>query len=172
MVLFTYIIFFNLVEFFINNDYVLITNLTLNISQKIHYNKLFNSIDSDSYNLSEIYNKSYNSIKIKYKTLNNKLKKDICIFDVLANEKGLNTEKTMLKWLLPEYNVYCIYQKFPGELFEYPALRFAQWFSLSFNISIILYVHTKGAFNQFKSQEQLIELWKYEFTSPRKYIFI
>ena len=122
------------------------------------------------YNLSEIYNKSYNSIKIKYKTLNNKLKKDICIFGVLANEKGLNTEKTMLKWLLPEYNVYCIYQKFPGELFEYPALRFAQWFSLSFNISIILYVHTKGAFNQFKSQEQLIELWKYEFTSPRKYI--
>ena len=65
MVLFTYIIFFNLVEFFINNDYVLITNLTLNISQKIHYNKLFNSIDSDSYNLSEIYNKSYN-INLKF----------------------------------------------------------------------------------------------------------
>lgn len=25
------------------------------------------------------------------------------------------------------YNVYIVYQKFPGKLFEYPALKFAQW---------------------------------------------
>ena len=31
------------------------------------------------------------------------------------------------EWLLPEYNVYTVYQKYPGKLFEYPALRFAQW---------------------------------------------
>ena len=33
----------------------------------------------------------------------------------------------MNEWLLPEYNVYTVYQKYPGKLFEYPALRFAQW---------------------------------------------
>ena len=103
---------------------------------------------------------------------NNTLNKEICIFGVLANERGLDIEKSMLKWLLSEYDVYIVYQKFPGELYEYPALRFAQWFSLTFNISIIFYIHTKGAFNQFKSQQLLIELWKYEFTGPRKYLYI
>ena len=76
----------------------------------------------------------------------------------------------MLKWLLPEYDVYCVYQKFPGILYEYPALRFAQWFIIKYHKSFILYIHSKGAFRQFKGQENVIKLWKHEFTSPRKYI--
>ena len=78
----------------------------------------------------------------------------------------------MLEWLIPEYDVYCVYQKYPGNLFEYPALRFAQWLSLLFNIKIILYIHTKGAFHQNKNQDIVRELWKYEFTNPRKNIYI
>ena len=79
---------------------------------------------------------------------------------------------SMLEWLLPEYDVYCVYQKHPGKLFEYPALRFAQWLSLMFNIEIILYLHTKGAAN-FKPVQNLVrELWKYEFTKSRKNIYI
>ena len=90
---------------------------------------------------------------------------------MLVNDKGLQIENLMLEWLLPEYDVYCVYQKYPGILYEYPALRFAQWFSITYDKEIVLYVHTKGAFSPFQSQEEVIELWKNEFTSPRKYIY-
>ena len=33
----------------------------------------------------------------------------------------------MLKWLIPNYNIYNVYQKYPGKLFEYPALNFTQY---------------------------------------------
>ena len=95
--------------------------------EKIHYEYLFDTIDSDDYNLSLIY--------------------------ILCNNEGLKIEKEMLNWLIPEYDVYCVYQKYPGTLYEYPALRFAQWFSQSFNISFILYVHTKGAYYKKKNKK-------------------
>ena len=144
----------------------------LNLSEKVRYDFLFNSLEYDYYNLSLIYNKSYNSIKIKHKSKNKKKHEIVCIFGVLVNDKGLEIERSMLKWLLKEYDVYCIYQKYPGILYEYPALRFAQWLSITYHISIILYVHTKGAFNNFKKQEEIIKLWMHEFTNPRKHIYI
>ena len=121
-----------------------------------YYDYLFDSIENDYYNISLIYNKSYNSIKIKHKSYRKNSKDSIvCILGVLANEKGLKIADSMLQWLLPEYDVYCVYQKYPGILYEYPALRFAQWFSLLFNISVVLYVHTKGAFNQNSGQAKI-----------------
>jgi len=138
-----------------------------------YYDLLFNSIEYDYYNLSMIYNFSSNSIKIKHKSNGkNIINKIVCIFGVLANEKGLEIEKSMLQWLLPEYDVYCIYQKYPGKLFEYPALRFAQWISNILKIPIILYVHTKGAFKKAIFQENARALWKLEFTKPRNFIYI
>ena len=77
----------------------------------------------------------------------------------------------MLDWLLPEYDVYCVYQKYPGILFEYPALRFAQWLSLNYNKAIILYVHTKGAFNYNNFQNKEKYVWKHEFTKPHSFIY-
>ena len=135
---------------------------------KAYYDYLFEKIDKDEYNISLIYNKFYNSIKIKHKSKIILYKKDVCIFGVLCNDEGLEIEKSMLNWLLPEYDVYCIYQKYPGILFEYPALKFAQWLSQLYNISIILYVHTKGAYNHYPTQEKIRELWKYEFTKNNK----
>ena len=78
----------------------------------------------------------------------------------------------MLNWLLPEYDIYFVYQKYPGILFEYPALRFAQWLLSKLNQTILLYVHTKGAFNKSKSSFIVRDLWMNEFTHPRnkKYI--
>ena len=52
-----------------------------------------------------------------------------CIFGILESKKGLAIRDEMLAWLKPEYNVWCVYQRLPGRLFEYPALRFAQWLS-------------------------------------------
>ena len=76
----------------------------------------------------------------------------------------------MLNWLLPEYDVYCVYQKYPGIMYEYPALRFAQWLSLNYNKKIILYVHTKGSFNYNDFQDKVRFVWKHEFTKPECYI--
>ena len=124
----------------------------LNDKKMKYYDFLFNTIQSDYFNLILIYNKSYDTIKIKYKSESKRfINPIICVFGVLVNDEGLKIEKSMLEWLLPEYEVYSVYQKYPGNLYEYPALRFAQWFSLFYNISIILYVHTKGAANFLSS---------------------
>ena len=156
-------------ESIIKNDSEIIYNsLRKKYGEKWYYENLFNSIEYDFYNLSLIYNNSYNSIKIKHKSKVNLLRKEVCILGVLCNDKGLEIHNSMLLWLLPEYDVYCVYQKYPGILFEYPALRFAQWLSLNYDKSIILYVHTKGAFYQRKEQDLVIELWKHEFTKERK----
>jgi len=78
----------------------------------------------------------------------------------------------MLEWLINEYDVYCIYQKFPGDMYEYPSLRFAQWYSLAYNKSIILYLHTKGAFNRHPFPDIVRSFWKHEFIKPNNYIYI
>ena len=114
----------------------------------------------------------FNSIKIVHKPKKYSTKKEICIFGVLCNDRGLKIEKSLLNWLLPEYDVYCVYQKYPGKLYEYPALRFSQWFSQTKNISIILYIHTKGAFHSSITQDIIREIWKHEFTKPKKGIYI
>lgn len=156
----------------VNLSSVDINKNNLNKTQILYYEKLFNSIEYDYYNLSLIYNNPNISIKIKHKSNKNIFNKVICIFGILVNDQGLLIENSMLNWLIPEYDVYCIYQKYPGILFEYPALRFAQWFSKKNNISFILYIHTKGAYNKNKIQEQIRLTWKHEFTNPRNKIYI
>ena len=76
---------------------------------------IFNSILGDNYNLTSIYSYNYDNIKIKHLTQNPK-DKIICILGVLVNQVGIVIEKEMLDWLIPEYDVYCVYQKSPGIL--------------------------------------------------------
>ncbi len=132
---------------------------------------LFNSIIGDNYNLSSIYHYNFDNIKIKHQSQNitNKI---ICILGVLVNQNGIKIEKEMLDWLLPEYDVYSIYQKYPGILYEYPALRFAQWIIHTLNKTILLYLHTKGAFHPTKSQHYVRKLWRIEFKQPRSNLYI
>ena len=132
---------------------------------------LFNSIIGDNYNISLIYNYNYDNIKIKHQSQNftNKI---ICILGVLVNQNGIKIEKEMLNWLLPEYDIYSIYQKYPGILYEYPALRWAQWKIDTLNKTILLYLHTKGAFNPSKRQFYVRKLWKKEFKQPRNNLYI
>ena len=91
---------------------------------------------------------------------------------MLCSDEGMKIEKSMLNWLIPEYDVYCVYQKYPGILYEYPALRFAQWLAQLYNISFILYVHTKGAINKGPEQEWTRSIWKQEFTNSNKKKYI
>ena len=89
-----------------------------------------------TFNLNEIYPKNIinlNTIKIIHKTKKSEYK-PLCVFGVLENNNGLQIEKEMLKWLIPNYNLYI-----PGKLYEYPALRFAQWL-IKKKIKIIYYI--------------------------------
>ena len=150
-----------------------IKDIKLNSSEIEKYNtKLFNSIESDYYNMSLIYKKDYKSIKIKHKSMENKSNKIVCVFGIYVTDYGLQIADSMLNWLLPEYDVYCVYQLYPGELYEYPALRFAQWFSLNYNISIIFYLHTKGSANRIYYNAKVRTFWKIEFRKPNNNIYI
>ena len=98
----------------------------------------------------------------------------VCVLGILANENGLKIEKEMLKWLLTEYEVYKVYQKYPGTLYEYPALRFAQWLVEINNISFILYLHTKGAthHSMLYGDIYIRKFWAKQFTKPKNSIYI
>ena len=129
------------------------------------------------FNLFEIYPKKIaksKKIKIVHKTTGS-LNKTLCVFGVLENNNGKKIEKEMLEWLIPNYNVYIVYQKFPGKLFEYPALKFAQWLLKKKNETLFLYIHTKGAFYPKRKNIQNVvrQLWKYEFSgnNKNKYIY-
>ena len=128
------------------------------------------------FNLFEIYPKKIaksNKIKILHKTINS-LNKTLCVFGVLENKNGKKIEKEMLEWLIPNYNVYIVYQKFPGIFFEYPAIKFAQYLINKKNEKLLLYIHTKGAFYPKRGNIQRVvrQLWKYEFSGKNKNKYI
>lgn len=89
----------------------------------------------------------------------------LCVFGCLMNDNGKKIKKEMLEWLTTKYDVVAVNQAYPGKLFEYPAMAFAQYAAKRFN-KPILYIHTKGAFyttNSLYSQNNVRELWKNEF---------
>ena len=95
--------------------------------------------------------------------------KPLCVFGILETARGLFIEERMMEWLTPCYNVIRVYQKPSGELFEYPALRLAQYLcTQSQNAPYCLYLHTKGAANWQTLQAAVISNWKTEFTSNKK----
>ena len=130
-----------------------------------------------TFNLNEIYPKkiiNLNTIKIIHKTKKSEYK-PLCVFGVLENNNGLQIEKEMLKWLIPNYNLYIVYQKNPGKLYEYPALRFAQWLIKKKNKNYLLYIHSKGAShpNRDKNIQIIVrKLQEYEFSGNNKNKYI
>ena len=52
----------------------------------------------------------------------------------------------------------------PGKLFEYPALRFAQWLCCENKCEDVLYVHTKGAGRPSDVQKKIRKMWEMQFT--------
>ena len=153
------------------NFYFIILIILINAYINHENDALFNSILGDNYNLTSIYSYNYDNIKIKHLTQNPK-DKIICVLGVLANQAGIKIKKEMLDWLMSEYDVYCVYQKSPGILYEYPAIRFANWILEKLNKSLALYLHTKGAAHDRLSQQFIRNFWKIELKSPRNKIYI
>lgn len=90
-----------------------------------------------------------------------------CVLGVLLSDHGKQIEQYMLSWLTKKYNVISVRQPLPGSLFEYPALRYAQLYSIERN-EPVLYLHTKGAANPRAFQKKTINLWKHEFVKSKQ----
>jgi len=101
------------------------------------------------------------------KLTDNKENKPTCVLGILSNDIGLKISKEMLSWLIHNYNVYVVIQQFPGLLYEYPALRFAQWLLETEQIKYLLYCHTKGAARPFVQQTWVRNMWKNEFVDNK-----
>ena len=123
---------------------------------------------NDNLRLSDIYPECVDTSSISIVNYNNDKLKPMCIFGVFSNQLGMRIREEMLSWLLPLYNVIEVRQKTPGVLFEYPALRFAQWFLLNNDVNYCLYVHTKGAANNNSVQRYVREMWRLEFGSENR----
>ena len=86
----------------------------------------------------------------------------LCVLGCLRTERGLSICKELLKWISLRYHVYIVYQDYPGKLYEYPALKYAQELSIKYS-KPVFYVHSKGAFNDNPSQLDVRALWWHIF---------
>ena len=123
--------------------------------------------DYSDIDLMDVYagcSKSLQDVSISFREYNGRQSKRYCVLGVLKSSRGLQIKDEMLSWLLNEYNVYCVEQEMPGKLFEYPALRFAQWLCTEKDCDDVLYVHTKGAGRPSDVQKKIRKMWQTQFT--------
>lgn len=50
----------------------------------------------------------------------------LCVFGCLNNDAGNEIKAEMLEWITSKYDVIAVNQDYPGRLYEFPALAFAQ----------------------------------------------
>lgn len=83
-----------------------------------------------------------------------------CVLGVMNNESGLLIRDQMMKWLSKFYNIIEVIHD--GSQFEFPALSFMQkWCKETGNPC--LYLHTRGAVNQYWTTPKTHKLWEIEF---------
>lgn len=87
-----------------------------------------------------------------------------CVFGCLLTQSGIQIKQQMLAWLTQKYDLITVDQEPPGKYFEWPALHFAQQYSLATK-KPVLYIHTKGAGNSTNiyNQSSVRNLWQFEF---------
>lgn len=93
--------------------------------------------------------------------------KSLCILGVLLSEEGVKIKDEMLGWLSSDYDVISVEQTLPGDLYEFPAIKYAIDYCKN-NDEYCLYLHTKGAANQGPIQEKIRNMWKNEFINNKK----
>lgn len=88
------------------------------------------------------------------------VQKPLCVLGVMTTEKGLLIKDDMLKWLQPIYDVTIVEHE--GSQFELPALLRAQELASDTNRPV-LYLHTRGAVNEYPTTKRTHEMWRREF---------
>lgn len=91
----------------------------------------------------------------------------VCVFGILDTPKGLQIAEEMLQWLRPVYEVIEVHHD--GKAFELPALLRAQFESCQRG-EPVLYIHTRGAVNEWRTTVPTRKMWAEEFGRQwRKY---
>lgn len=94
-------------------------------------------------------------------------KRPICVFGIMDNPNGQTIADEMNRWLKRYYNVVEVWHD--GSRFELPALEMAQRVCLEHN-EPVLYIHTRGAVNMWKTTIPTRRMWEWEFGRQwRKY---
>lgn len=96
--------------------------------------------------------------------------KNLCVFGCLLSNNGKKIKEQMLSWLKTEYNVFCVDQNPPGNLFEYPAIKYAIKLSIDMN-EPVLYLHTKGAAHDTDLNKKVRKIWFNEFIKNKNSYF-
>ena len=93
-----------------------------------------------------------------------------CVFGILDTPKGNEIAAEMMQWLAPVYNV--IEVRHDGSQFELPALLRAQFESCERG-EPVLYIHTRGAVNEWRTTIPTRKMWAEEFGRQwRKYFML
>jgi len=87
--------------------------------------------------------------------------KHLCVLGWMDNDRGNEIGHRMLRWLKAyDYCIHVVHHD--GLLYEWPALHYMQ--ELCKNTGeACLYVHTRGAFNHWKTTEPTHIMWEHEF---------
>lgn len=94
----------------------------------------------------------------------------LCVFGIMDNPKGQTIADEMRPWLKQYYQLIEVWHD--GSQFELPALQEARKLSLSTHSSV-LYIHSRGAVNEWGTTIPTRRLWRHEFGSQwRKYFDI
>lgn len=94
----------------------------------------------------------------------------ICVFGIMDTPKGQTIADEMRPWLKQHYQLIEVWHD--GSQFELPALQEAKRLSLQFNVPV-LYIHTRGAVNEWRTTIPTRKMWAYEFgVQWRKYFDI
>lgn len=96
------------------------------------------------------------------------IEKPLCVFGVVDNERGREIAKEMLQWLIPNYNLHVVLHD--GTEFEFPALHYMQSLCAQLN-QPCLYIHSRGAFNKWKTTVPTRKMWKHEFVDLQENYF-
>lgn len=91
----------------------------------------------------------------------NETGKYLCVFGWVDNDRGNEIANRMLEWLRrSDYCIHAVHHN--GMLYEWPALHYMQELCKNTGESC-LYIHTRGAYNRWKTTQPTHKMWQHEF---------
>ncbi len=83
----------------------------------------------------------------------------IAVIGCLKTDKGMKILKELLSWVPNKFHTYIVYQDPPGNLYEYPAMKWAKDIAKIYN-KPVMYIHTKGAVYTRRENDWVRANWK------------
>lgn len=103
------------------------------------------------------------SNRIKIEEYNTTDTECIAVIGCLKTDKGMKILQELLSWVPTKFHTYIVYQNPPGNLYEYPAMKYAKNMAALFN-KPVMYIHTKGAVYNRRESVFVRNRWKKFYT--------